>query len=186
MAKKICFKDSTKIDLHDKSDYQVINSKINAKIHFKIKNTIFASYIKGVQTKKQINIENILKQFSQIKPNDYIIHKNYGIGQFLKIKTIDIDKKQCELLEILYSHNDRLLLPIENINLISKYRSDNYKIDLDSLRSKTWTLKKKKAKAKIMQIADKLITNAAIRQKITLEKFLKDNRYDEFCENFNI
>ncbi len=95
---------------------------------------------------------------SEIRRGDYVVHIEHGIGKFLGIRTQNIDGRNVDLLEILYAHNAKLLVPLDKIKYVQKYSIvENIQPPLDELGSKRWLARKKKTKEKIEKMAGELL-----------------------------
>ena len=102
---------------------------------------------------------------SEIKRGDYIVHLEHGIGQFLGIRTQNIDGRSVDLLELLYADNARLLVPVERIKSVQKYSLvENVQPPLDELGSKRWLQRKRKTEEKIENMARELLMLYARRE----------------------
>ena len=113
------------------------------------------------------------------------MHIAHGIGRFMGLETIEAGGAPHDCLKILYAHDDKLFVPVENIDVISRYGSDDEKIQLDVLGGTAWQAKKAKVKEKIKDIAEKLIKLAAERHLKSAESFsTQGGIYDEFCSKF--
>ena len=120
--------------------------------------------------------------FNDLSLGDAIVHQKHGIGRFLSIDRIQVTNQIREFVRLIYRNNDKLLLPIENLNLISRYGFDDKGVILDKLGSSDFLLRKNSVKKKIRFLADKLIKNAAKRETISIKPF----EYNESdLENFN-
>ncbi|MBQ4400434.1 MAG: transcription-repair coupling factor, partial [Alphaproteobacteria bacterium] len=109
----------------------------------------------------------------------------HGIGRFMGLETVTAGGAPHDCLKILYAHDDKLFVPVENIDVISRYGSDDEKIQLDVLGGAAWQAKKAKVKEKIKDIAEKLIKLAAERHLKSAETFYTQGGvYDEFCSKF--
>ena len=100
--------------------------------------------------------------FNDLKPRDYVVHENYGIGQFLGLKMVKVEGKESEFIELLYQNNDKLLIPMQNIYLIDKYISSSIAI-LDRLGKSSFIKMKEKLREKLFIIANELVNKAAQR-----------------------
>ena len=69
--------------------------------------------------------KNFLKDLSSINPGDFIIHVDHGLGKFINLTNLKIENSYHECLMLEYRNNDRLYLPVENLEMLSKYNSDN-------------------------------------------------------------
>ena len=111
--------------------------------------------------KKRRKVENFLTETQALTRDDLVVHVNHGIGRFhgLEVITAAGAAHECLLLE--YADNARLYLPVENIELLSKYGHDEG--PLDRLGGVAWQVKKARLKQRIRDIADRLIRVAAER-----------------------
>ena len=111
--------------------------------------------------KKRRKAENFLTETQSLTPGDLIVHVDHGIGRYrgLEVVTAAGAAHECILLE--YAENAKLYLPVENIELLSKYGHDEGL--LDRLGGGAWQAKKAKLKERIREMADKLIRIAAER-----------------------
>src|SRR5262249_61832930 len=105
---------------------------------------------------------------------DVVVHVEHGIGRFVGLKTIEAAGAPHDCLEIHYAGNDRLFLPVENIELLSRYGSEDTAVDLDRLGGTGWQARKARMKSRIREMAGELIKIAAERQlrdapKLTVE-----------------
>ena len=138
-----------------------------------------------INSYKPIPKGSIAKQvvnFNDLSLGDAVVHQKHGIGRFLAIDRLTINHQAKEFVRLIYRGNDKLLLPIENLNLISRYGFDDSGLLLDKLGSNDWGLRKKSVKKKIRFLANKLLKNAAKRQSIQTKPF--DFSYSEL-EKFN-
>jgi transcription-repair coupling factor (superfamily II helicase) len=143
---------------------------------------LFGEKIKAVKTKKKIS-GGSLEQSFQI--DDLVVHKEYGVGRFEGLVLVKLSNSQHDCLKILYSGNDRLFVPVENMDVIVRYGSSNENIALDSLERTSWQLKKAKAKNRIREIAVYLLEIAARRNLEQADKItFAEGAYDEFCSGF--
>lgn len=128
---------------------------------------------------------NFLTEASSLSPGDYVVHVDHGIGQFSDLHTIDVAGAPHDCLLILYHGGDKLYLPVENIELLSRYGSDDTEVQLDRLGGSGWQARKAKAKERIREIAEELIKVAAARELNVAQPLeLQTGLYDEFCARF--
>ncbi len=129
--------------------------------------------------------ENFLKEASSITPGDHVVHIDYGIGRYEGLKTIDVDGAPHDCLMLLYADNNRVYLPVENIDLLSRYGSDDVMVELDRLGGAGWQHRKARLKERIREIAHELIKIAAERELKKAPEFLApEGLYTEFCARF--
>ncbi len=113
------------------------------------------------QPKKRRKAENFLTETQSLSPGDLVVHVDHGIGRFkgMEVVTAAGAAHECLLLE--YSEASKLYLPVENIELLSKYGHEEGL--LDRLGGGAWQAKKAKLKERIREMADRLIRIAAER-----------------------
>ena len=132
---------------------------------------------------KRRKAENFLTEATSLSPGDLVVHVDHGIGRFKGLETVTAAgaPHDCVLLE--YANNDRLYLPVENIELLSRYGHEEGL--LDRLGGGAWQAKKAKLKERIREIAEKLIRIAAeraLRSADVLEP--PHDSYEKFCARF--
>jgi transcription-repair coupling factor (superfamily II helicase) len=129
--------------------------------------------------------ENFIAEVTSLSAGDLVVHVDHGIGRFVGLKTIQAAGAPHDCLELHYAGNDKLFLPVENIELLSRYGSEETNVDLDRLGGTAWQTRKARMKSRIREMAGELIKIAAERQlreapKLTVEQ----GAYDEFCAGF--
>ncbi|CAO5681096.1 MAG: Transcription-repair-coupling factor [Holosporales bacterium] len=125
------------------------------------------------------------KELNDIVEGDLIVHKDHGIGRYLGLLTLDINDNPHDCLILEYDGGNKLYLPVENMELVSRYGSALAVIQLDKLGTSSWKTKTGKVKKRIQLIADYLIEIAAKRldQKGYVFEINKQE-YKEFCHRF--
>lgn len=137
--------------------------------------------IRGPRRKRRA--ENFLTEAQSLSPGDLIVHLDHGIGRYKGLETVTAAgaPHDCILLE--YANNDRLYLPVENIELLSRYGHEEGL--LDRLGGGAWQAKKAKLKERIREMADKLIRIAAERALRKAEVMEPPaDAWDKFCARF--
>ncbi|PPR46358.1 MAG: Transcription-repair-coupling factor [Alphaproteobacteria bacterium MarineAlpha5_Bin9] len=126
-----------------------------------------------------------LDSLSTFTKNSILVHSDYGFCKFNNIVKLKINEYLHECIELEFYDKQKLYLPIENSNLISKYSNDPTKIILDKLSGTSWFKRKLKVKRKILEIADFLIKNAAKRFISKSPKIIFNNiKYEKFSSTF--
>lgn len=106
-----------------------------------------------------------LKSYNELKPGDYVVHVNHGIGQYQGLQTLTVDGVHRDYLTINYRDNGQLFIPVDQLNLVQKYVSaEGKKPHVNKLGGSEWAKTKRKVAAKIEDIADDLIELYAARQ----------------------
>jgi transcription-repair coupling factor (superfamily II helicase) len=126
-----------------------------------------------------------LTEASSLTVGDLVVHADHGIGRFVGLTTIEAAGVPHECLELHYQGGDKLYLPVENIELLSRYGSDESGVVLDKLGGVAWQSRKAKLKQRIRDMAEKLIKVAAMRE-LRQAPILNppDGTYDEFSARF--
>jgi transcription-repair coupling factor (superfamily II helicase) len=129
--------------------------------------------------------ENFIAELSALAAGDLVVHVDHGIGRFVGLKTIEAAGAPHDCLEIHYAGNDRLFLPVENIELLSRYGSEEVAVDLDRLGGAGWQARKARMKRRIREMAAELIKVAAERQLREAPRLAATpGLYEEFCAGF--
>ncbi|MEZ5787819.1 MAG: transcription-repair coupling factor [Xanthobacteraceae bacterium] len=129
--------------------------------------------------------DNFLTELTSLTAGDLVVHVDHGIGRFVGLKTIDAGGAPHDCLEIHYAGNDRLFLPVENIELLSRYGSEETAVELDRLGGVGWQTRKARMKRRIQEMAGALIRIAAERALREAPRLaVGQGVYDEFCAGF--
>ena len=127
--------------------------------------------------------QNFLSEASSLAPGDLVTHIEHGVGRYLGLKAIEALGAPHDCLEIQYD-GGKLFLPVENIELLTRYGSDEGAA-LDRLGGAGWQLRKAKMKERVRAIAAELIRIAAARELKSLPAVeAPHGLYDEFCARF--
>jgi len=138
-----------------------------------------------VRRRKARKGSDVLSEASALSPGDLIVHADHGIGRFLGLQAITAAGAPHDCLEIEYHGGDKLFLPVENIELLTRYGSDEAGANLDRLGGAAWQARKARLKKRIRDIAESLIKVAAEREyKEAPSLPLPEGIYDEFCARF--
>lgn len=106
-----------------------------------------------------------IQSFSELKPGDYVVHENHGLGIYQGIEKIEVDKVAKDYMKISYAKGGNLYIPATQLDLIQKYASsDAKKPKLNRLGTQEWTKTKKKVRGAVKEIARDLVALYAARQ----------------------
>lgn len=123
---------------------------------------------KRPQHKKRIKtLENAqrLRNYTELKPGDYVVHVNHGIGRFEGIKTLENNGVKRDYITITYQHGDQLFVPADQLSLVQKYVASEGKTPhINKLGGSEWAKTKRKVQSKVEDIADDLIELYAKRE----------------------
>lgn len=135
--------------------------------------------------RKRRKSKNFLMEASNLSSGDLIVHIDHGIGRYEGLRTLDVMGAPHDCLELIYQGGDKLFLPVENIELITRYGADGAEAQLDKLGGAAWQGRKARAKKRLLEMAAGLIKIAAIRQSIEVDEINPPEKYyDEFCAKF--
>ena len=128
---------------------------------------------------------DFISEAASLSAGDVVVHADHGIGRFVGLRTIEAAGAPHDCLEVHYAGDDRLFLPVENIELLSRYGSDTADAALDRLGGVAWQSRKAKLKKKLLEMADELIRLAAAREMRGAPSITPpDGLYDEFAARF--
>src|SRR5690625_1429742 len=120
---------------------------------------LFKTKTKKRQKKSQkLSNAERMKSYTELKEGDYVVHVNHGVGRFAKIETLEVQGVQKDFMLILYRGEDRLFVPIDQIDLVQKFvGSEGKKPKLHKLGGTEWTKVKSRVQSSVEDIADDLI-----------------------------
>jgi transcription-repair coupling factor (superfamily II helicase) len=111
-----------------------------------------------IKTRKAERDSISLKELNKLHPGDYVVHVDHGIGKFAGLVKTEVDGKHQEAIRLTYRDNDVLLVSIQNLHRISKYKGkDGTEPNISKLGSGAWQKLKDRTKAKVKDIAKDLI-----------------------------
>jgi len=135
--------------------------------------------------KKRRRASNFLAEASALSQGDYVVHIDHGIGRYEGLKTLDVQDAPHDCLELHYAGDSKLYLPVENIDLLTRYGAESEGVQLDRLGGAAWQARKARAKERLREMAEGLIKIAAARSvKSTGEIDPPPGLFDEFCARF--
>ena len=140
-------------------------------------------YKKSKYTQEQNKTIQIYNK-EELSIGDYVVHQDYGIGQYKGIKTIDNKKSKNDYLMIEYAEDGKLYVPVEKVYVLQKYLGSFDKVPkLTKLNTKEWEKKKAKVKEKLIAIAKDLIRTQAKRESLKGYIYKKDSEEQLMFEN---
>lgn len=173
------------------TNYQFNNDVVGSVILNDLKIAYFdEETIFNKKTSRRANYRSVLNQTTKIRHidelevGDYIVHYDFGIGQYMGLKTMELSGNIRDYLYIIYRDNDSLYVPTEQIDLVLKYSSkDGVKPQLSKMGSKQWQKTKQSVKKKIKDFSDRLLKLYAIREQEVGYAFPEDNELQIAFEN---
>ncbi len=138
-----------------------------------------------VRRRKAKKGADVLSEAASLVPGDLVVHADHGIGRFLGLRTIDAAGAPHDCVELEYHGGDKLFLPVENIELLSRYGAEDAGASLDRLGSGAWQARKARLKKRILEMAAQLIHVAAERAMREVPVMSPpEGLYEEFCARF--
>jgi transcription-repair coupling factor (superfamily II helicase) len=129
--------------------------------------------------------EAFLADVAALHPGDLVVHIDHGIGRFQRLETIDVGRAPHDCLLLLYDGGDRLYLPVENIEMLSRFGSEETEMALDKLGSSAWQNRKARLKNRLKLMAEELIKIAAERSLHQSPNLITpEGPFEEFCARF--
>lgn len=159
------------------------NGFIIDKYVFLSKNELYkANTLSGYRSKFRYGSK--IKDVDKLKPGDYVVHASHGIGRYLGIVTLTVKGLKKDFLNLAYSGADKLYIPVEKIEYISKYSSnEGVKPKLNKLGGTEWAKQKARVKGKVKDIAKELLETSAKRKLSKGFPFLDDDEEQIIFEN---
>jgi transcription-repair coupling factor (superfamily II helicase) len=135
--------------------------------------------------KRHKRAENVLRDVAALSAGELVVHVDHGIGRFVALTQIEAMAMPHDCLEIHYAGGDKLFVPVENLELLSRYGSEDQEAQLDRLGSGGWQTRKAKMRRRIREIAQGLIKLAAQRTLEAAPKLVPpQGAFEEFCARF--
>ncbi|MCC7272657.1 MAG: transcription-repair coupling factor, partial [Alphaproteobacteria bacterium] len=136
-------------------------------------------------TKRRRNFDQFVAEVSALTVGDYVVHVDHGIGRYDGLMTLDVAGAAHDCLCVVYDGGDKLFVPVENIEVLSRYGGAEGEVALDRLGGAGWQARKSRVKQRIRAIADELVRLAAEREIRSGEVMAPpEGLFDEFCARF--
>ena len=136
-----------------------------------------------IRSAKRRRAENFLTEATALTAGDLVVHVDHGIGRFLGLETVTALGAPHDCVALEYAGGDKLYLPVENIELLSRYGSEGEM--LDRLGGGAWQARKARMKSRIRDMAEQLIRVAAERQLRPAPRVAPpEGAWHEFCARF--
>jgi len=126
-----------------------------------------------------------LAELSALTPGDLIVHMEHGIGRYEGLQSIPVGKSPHDCVMLTYHGGDKLYIPVENLDVLSRYGSSEEAVQLDRLGGEAWQKRRSRLKERIREIAHDLMRTAAERALRQAPVFHRDgSEYDQFADRF--
>ncbi|MGC1887473.1 MAG: CarD family transcriptional regulator, partial [Stellaceae bacterium] len=114
--------------------------------------------------RRRRSLDQFITEATALTPGDLVVHDEHGIGRYEALETIDVAGAPHDCVRVLYAGDDKLYVPVENIEVLSRFGSEDAGVQLDRLGGVAWQSRKARVKKRIRDIAGELIRVAAERQ----------------------
>ena len=172
-----------------KNQVNIIDMPINKGFIYKdfivlTESELFIKHINKAKYKTNFKYSSKIKNINNLEVGDYVVHTLHGIGIYNGIKTLKQGEVLKDYLEILYFGKDKLYIPVEKIDLISKYTGKEGMVPkINKLGGTEWEKTKLRVKNKVKDIAAKLLKIYALREMKKGFQFSKDNELQLMFES---
>lgn len=137
------------------------------------------------RSKRRKRAADFISEVAGIDEGSIVVHAEHGIGRFVGLRTIEAAGAPHACLELQYADEAKLFLPVENIDLLSRYGGEATEVQLDKLGGGAWQMRKAKLKKRLLDMAGALIRIAAERMTRTAPVLTtQEGLYDEFAARF--
>jgi transcription-repair coupling factor (superfamily II helicase) len=134
---------------------------------------------------KRRKAENFIADATELSPGDFVVHLEHGIGRYEGLETLDISGARHDCLRLTYAGDNRLYVPVENVEVLSRFGAADGGAQLDRLGGAAWQARRSKLKKQLLEMAGELIEIAAQRALQPAPKIpLPTGLYEEFCARF--
>jgi transcription-repair coupling factor (superfamily II helicase) len=126
-----------------------------------------------------------LSELATLSPGDLVVHADHGVGRYEGLTSIKVGTSPHDCVALEYAGGNKLYVPVENIELLSRYGSETEGIALDRLGGEAWQRRKSRMKQRIREIAGELIRTAALRATHHGAVIEPDSAYPQFVDRFS-
>lgn len=134
--------------------------------------------------KKRSKTAAFLSDFRDLRPGDFVVHIDHGIGRFGGLQTLDLGPRSSEFMLLFYAEEAKLYVPVERLDLVQRYSSaEGQQPTLDRLGGLGWQKTKAKAKRAMRDMADELLRLYAERKLVTGHAFAADTPWQQEFED---
>ena len=137
------------------------------------------------RSKARKRSDKFLLEVSALSEGDLVVHVDHGIGRFEGLETLTVGGAPHDCLRIIYEGGDKLYVPVENIDVLSRFGSEDAVANLDKLGGAGWQARKARVKKRLKDMAAELIKIAAARlMRTTPPILISEGAFGEFCASF--
>ena len=134
--------------------------------------------------RKKSGAEAFMSELATLSPGDLVVHVEHGIGRYEGLTSIPVGKSPHDCVALAYGGGDKLYVPVENLDVLSRYGAETEGVTLDRLGGEAWQRRKSRMKERIREIAGELILTAARRALKPAPVAEADGSYAAFVDRF--
>ncbi|AKM09722.1 transcription-repair coupling factor [Croceicoccus naphthovorans] len=135
--------------------------------------------------KRKKDADAFMAELQALQPGDHIVHIDHGVGRYLGLQSVPVGKSPHDCVALEYHGGDKLYVPVENLDVLSRYGSGEESVPLDRLGGEGWQKRKARLKERIREIAHELLATAAKRALQKAPVIEADPQsYDPFVDRF--
>jgi transcription-repair coupling factor (superfamily II helicase) len=136
------------------------------------------------RSKRKKSADAFLAELAMLTPGDLVVHADHGIGRYEGLTSIPVGQAPHDCVALTYAGGDKLFVPVENLEVLTRYGSDAEGASLDKLGGEAWQRRKSRMKERIREIAGELIATAAERALRPADTIERDSGYAAFVDRF--
>ncbi len=136
------------------------------------------------RNKRKKSADAFLAELAMLTPGDLVVHADHGIGRYEGLTSIPVGQAPHDCVALTYAGGDKLFVPVENLEVLTRYGSDADGASLDKLGGEAWQRRKSRMKERIREIAGELIATAAERALRPADTIERDSGYAAFVDRF--
>ncbi|MGH6650698.1 MAG: transcription-repair coupling factor [Sphingopyxis sp.] len=134
--------------------------------------------------KRRKSADAFLAELATLSVGDLVVHLDHGIGRYEGLTSIPVGNSPHDCVALTYSGGDKLYVPVENLDVLSRYGGESDGVGLDKLGGEAWQRRKARMKERIREIAGELLATAAQRALRSAELLAQDAAYPAFADRF--
>ena len=134
--------------------------------------------------KRRKSADAFLAELATLSVGDLVVHLDHGIGRYEGLTQIPVGSSPHDCVALAYSGGDKLYVPVENLDVLSRYGGESEGVGLDKLGGEAWQRRKARMKERIREIAGELLATAAQRALRSGELLAQDAAYPAFADRF--
>ncbi|MEM7071815.1 MAG: CarD family transcriptional regulator, partial [Pseudomonadota bacterium] len=146
---------------------------------------LFGTRILSHRKSARKRASNAIQELNHLNSGDLVVHEEHGIARFESLETLYANQIAHDCLRLIYDGGDRLYLPVENLDMLTRYSGENAHVKLDRLGASNWQARKAKIKQRLKDIAAELIKLAAERALCQpFSTAIPEGLYEDFVTGF--